>query len=41
MNLMKELNLRGTTIVLITHDYEVAKHASRIINIDDGKFPNE
>jgi len=41
MNLMKELNLRGTTIVLITHDYEVAKYASRIINIDDGKFPNE
>ena len=41
MNLLKKLNLQGTTIVLITHDYEVAKYASRIINIDDGKFPNE
>lgn len=38
MAYFKELNLQGVTIVLVTHDNEIAKQASRIINIVDGKI---
>lgn len=38
MNLIKELNNQGHTIILITHDLEVAKQAKRIIQIQDGKI---
>ena len=36
IGLLKELNAKGTTVVLITHDQEVAQEASRIIRIRDG-----
>ena len=38
MNLFKSLNKTGHTIVVITHDREVAGFASRIITIRDGKI---
>lgn len=38
MKLMKELNNQGHTIILITHDLEIAKQAKRIIHIHDGKI---
>lgn len=38
MNLMKELNNQGHTIILITHDLEIAKQAKRVIRIQDGKI---
>ncbi|KKP93935.1 MAG: ABC transporter related protein [Parcubacteria group bacterium GW2011_GWA1_36_12] len=38
MNLFKSLNKKGHTIVVITHDKEVADFASRIITIRDGKI---
>ena len=38
MEFMSQLNSEGNTIVLITHDNEIAKKASRIIRIFDGKF---
>ncbi|WP_263432929.1 MULTISPECIES: ABC transporter ATP-binding protein [Metabacillus] len=38
MNLIKELNSQGHTIILITHDLEVAKQAKRVIRIQDGKI---
>lgn len=38
MALFKTLNLRGRTIVLVTHDEEIAKQAQRIIHIRDGKI---
>lgn len=37
MELFKELHQKGNTIVLITHDEEVAKQAERSISIRDGK----
>ena len=37
MSLFKTLNSRGRTIVLVTHDEEVAKQAQRIIHIKDGQ----
>lgn len=36
MNLIRQLSSEGKTIVLITHDNEVAKAAQRIITIKDG-----
>lgn len=36
LNTFKELNKAGHTIVLITHESEVAQHAKRIIHVRDG-----
>lgn len=38
MMLMKELNIQGHTIILITHDLDIAKQAKRIIRIHDGRI---
>nr|WP_324259104.1 MacB family efflux pump subunit [Cellvibrio fontiphilus] len=38
MRLLKELSTQGHTIILITHDAEVAHHAQRLIEIRDGKI---
>jgi macrolide transport system ATP-binding/permease protein len=41
MAVLKELNRRGHTVILITHDREVAAHASRIIELRDGRIVRE
>jgi len=41
MKTFDELNREGTTIVLITHDPEVARHAHRIITIRDGQIESD
>jgi len=38
MNLIKEQNDRGVTVVLVTHDPEIARYAERVIRIRDGKI---
>ena len=38
MNIFVKLNKKGRTIILITHDPEVASHAHRIIRISDGQI---
>ncbi len=38
MNLFRELNANGSTILLITHDQELASQASRVVRIDDGRL---
>jgi putative ABC transport system ATP-binding protein len=38
MNLFKELNKEGRTIIMITHDVAIAKYASRIVKILDGNL---
>ncbi|NNJ70483.1 MAG: ATP-binding cassette domain-containing protein [Kiritimatiellales bacterium] len=38
MEVMSELHARGLTILLVTHDANVASHAQRIIEIKDGKI---
>ncbi|MFB6465629.1 ABC transporter ATP-binding protein [Cytobacillus sp. Hz8] len=38
LNLMKDLNKQGHTIILITHDLDIARQAKRIIHIQDGKI---
>jgi putative ABC transport system ATP-binding protein len=42
LQLMKELNELGNTIILITHDLSIAKQAKRMVRIQDGQlFENE
>lgn len=38
MRLFREINQAGATIVLITHDQNVARHANRILRIKDGQL---
>ena len=38
MDLLKKLNEQGRTIVVITHDEDVAKYAKRLVRIVDGKI---
>lgn len=40
MEVLKGLNKKGTTIILVTHDLAIAKYANRLINIQDGKIVN-
>jgi putative ABC transport system ATP-binding protein len=37
MSLMQGLNQKGMTIVLVTHELDVAAHASRILSFRDGR----
>lgn len=41
LNTFEELNKQGRTIVLITHELDVAKHAKRIIHLRDGRITND
>lgn len=41
LKLFQELNEMGNTIVMITHDLNVAKSAKRIVNIVDGRLYEE
>ncbi len=41
MQIFKELHKKGNTIILITHDSDVAKQASRMVRIQDGKIYEE
>lgn len=41
LDLFQELNREGRTIVVITHDRNIAKYAKRIVNIIDGRLTEE
>lgn len=38
MKIIKELNNNGTTVILISHDMNIAREAKRIIEIKDGRI---
>ena len=38
MNILKEINKQGKTVIVITHDSTVASMADRIVRIEDGKI---
>jgi len=40
MNILKELNKEGKTIILITHEQDIAKQAKKSIHMRDGKMIN-
>ena len=41
MRILHELNDEGRTIILITHDNEIAEEANRVIRIQDGKIVSD
>ena len=41
MEIFKELNAEGITIILITHDINIAKKAKRVVSIFDGELKEE
>lgn len=41
MNIFKELNENGITIIMVTHDPEIANFAKKIKIIKDGTFIKE
>ena len=38
MELFKELNKEGKTIIMITHDPKIARQAGRVVHILDGRI---
>ncbi|MBK6505245.1 MAG: ABC transporter ATP-binding protein [Ignavibacteria bacterium] len=36
MELLEQLNLKGNTIIIVTHEEDIAQHARRIVKIRDG-----
>jgi putative ABC transport system ATP-binding protein len=41
LNLLNQLNRDGTTIIMVTHDPAHAEHASRVVNMLDGRILSE
>jgi len=41
MSIFKHLNEKGHTIIMITHEQDIAQYAQRIIHIKDGKIIND
>jgi putative ABC transport system ATP-binding protein len=41
MNLFEKLHRSGNTIVLVTHEADIAAHAYRIIHLRDGQVEND
>src|SRR5947209_3235620 len=39
--LMQELNEAGRTIIMVTHDEDVASHAKRIVRVKDGRIVDD
>lgn len=38
MSILKEINMEGTTIILVTHDLALAKCADRVVQMKDGNI---
>lgn len=38
MDLLIEINAAGKTVIIVTHDYNIAKQCSRIVRVIDGKI---
>lgn len=41
MNILKGLHETGRTVIIITHDPEIAAQARRIITIQDGRITDD
>jgi len=41
MGLIEDIHARGNTIILVTHEEDIAKHAHRIVRMRDGLIEND
>ena len=41
MNLFEEIHDQGNTIILVTHEEDIALHARRVIRLKDGQVESE
>jgi putative ABC transport system ATP-binding protein len=41
MNLLKDLNNQGKTIIMVTHDADLIKYATKVIRLKDGVLYEE
>jgi putative ABC transport system ATP-binding protein len=41
MGLFEELYRKGNTIILVTHEHDIAQHANRVVHILDGKIASD
>ena len=41
MKILDQLHSKGNTIILVTHEQEIARHANRIITIFDGRVKKD
>ncbi|MNZ98805.1 Macrolide export ATP-binding/permease protein MacB [compost metagenome] len=41
MGLMEEIHKKGNTIILVTHEEDIAQHAHRIIRLRDGLIEDD
>jgi putative ABC transport system ATP-binding protein len=41
MKLFQDLWSKGNTVILVTHEEDIARHARRIIRIRDGKVESD
>ena len=41
MGLLEEIHLKGNTIILVTHEEDIAQHAHRIVRMRDGLIEND
>lgn len=41
LNVLREMHRQGKTLVVITHDSDVAQHASRLLHIVDGRITEQ
>jgi putative ABC transport system ATP-binding protein len=41
MGLMEDIHAKGNTIILVTHEEDIAQHAHRIVRMRDGLVEND
>jgi putative ABC transport system ATP-binding protein len=41
MGLLEEIHSKGNTIILVTHEEDIAQHAHRIVRMRDGLIEND
>ena len=41
MGLFEQLNKEGHTIIMVTHDHEIARRAKEIVVLQDGQIVNK